>query len=93
MPGWGEKLTPHVLRHFRASQLYGNGMDLLAIQEILGHSWIATTMRRRATSSPPTPATAVWPGATSADASVPPATCSAAVTRRPPASAAAESSL
>ncbi|MFE5808457.1 tyrosine-type recombinase/integrase [Streptomyces sp. NPDC056491] len=45
LPGWGEKLTPHVLRHFCASQLYGNGLDLLAIQEVLGHSWIATTMR------------------------------------------------
>ncbi|MGW6602518.1 tyrosine-type recombinase/integrase [Streptomyces sp. NPDC055036] len=45
LPGWGETLTPHVLRHFCASQLYGNGLDLLAIQEVLGHSWIATTMR------------------------------------------------
>jgi integrase len=45
LPGWGEKLTPHVLRHFCASQLYGNGLDLLAIQEVLGHSWIATIMR------------------------------------------------
>nr|QIY67831.1 site-specific integrase [Streptomyces sp. RPA4-2] len=45
LPGWGEKLTPHVLRHFCASQLYRNGLDLLAIQEVLGHSWIATTMR------------------------------------------------
>ncbi|MET7298859.1 tyrosine-type recombinase/integrase [Embleya sp. NPDC005575] len=45
LPGWGEKLTPHVLRHFCASQRYGNGLDLLAIQEVLGHSWIATTMR------------------------------------------------
>ncbi|WP_240677019.1 tyrosine-type recombinase/integrase [Actinacidiphila soli] len=45
LPGWGEKLTPHVLRHFCASQLYGNGLDLLAIQEVLGRSWIATTMR------------------------------------------------
>ncbi|WP_368661739.1 tyrosine-type recombinase/integrase [Streptomyces sp. NA02950] len=45
LPGWGEKLTPHVLRHYCASQLYGTGLDLLAIQEVLGHSWIATTMR------------------------------------------------
>ncbi|MFF3891556.1 tyrosine-type recombinase/integrase [Streptomyces sp. NPDC001914] len=45
LPGWGKKLGPHVLRHFCASQLYGNGLDLLAIQEVLGHSWIATTMR------------------------------------------------
>lgn len=45
LPGWAEKLTPHVLRHFCASELYLNGMDLIAIQEVLGHSWIATTMR------------------------------------------------
>ncbi|MFI2119704.1 tyrosine-type recombinase/integrase [Streptomyces sp. NPDC020299] len=45
LPGWGKKLTPHVLRHFCASQLYGSGLDLLAIQEVLGHSWIAATMR------------------------------------------------
>ncbi|MFD7534658.1 tyrosine-type recombinase/integrase [Streptomyces sp. NPDC059819] len=31
--------------HICASQLYGNRLDLLAIQEVLGHSWIATTMR------------------------------------------------
>ncbi|MCY0924378.1 MULTISPECIES: tyrosine-type recombinase/integrase [unclassified Streptomyces] len=45
LPGWAEKLTPHVLRHYCASELYLNGMDLIAIQEVLGHSWIATTMR------------------------------------------------
>ena len=45
LPSWTDRLTPHVLRHFCASQLYGNGLDLLAIQEVLGHSWIATTMR------------------------------------------------
>ncbi|MET8181678.1 site-specific integrase [Streptomyces sp. NPDC005336] len=45
LPGWGERLTPHTLRHFCASQLYANGLDLLAIQEVLGHSWIAATMR------------------------------------------------
>ncbi|WP_308429100.1 tyrosine-type recombinase/integrase [Streptomyces brasiliensis] len=38
-------MTPHVLRHFCASQLYENGLDLLAIEEVLRHSWIATTMR------------------------------------------------
>jgi len=32
-----------VLRHF-ASQLYADGMDLIAIQEILGHAWVATTL-------------------------------------------------
>jgi site-specific recombinase XerD len=45
LPDWPDKITPHVLRHFCASQLYLSGMDLIAIQEVLGHSWIATTMR------------------------------------------------
>ena len=45
LPGWDGKLTPHVLRHYCASQLYLNGMDLIAIQEALGHAWVATTMR------------------------------------------------
>ena len=45
LPGWDGKLTPHVLRHFCASQLYLSGMDLIAIQEALGHAWVATTMR------------------------------------------------
>jgi integrase len=31
-------------RHVCASQLYLGGMDLLAIQEALGHAWVATTM-------------------------------------------------
>ncbi|MFI9638194.1 tyrosine-type recombinase/integrase [Nocardia sp. NPDC051929] len=45
LPSWAGRLTPHVLRHFCASQLYLNGMDLLAIQEMFGHAWVATTMR------------------------------------------------
>jgi site-specific recombinase XerD len=45
LPSWAGKLTPHVLRHYCASQLYSSGMDLLAVQELLGHAWIATTMR------------------------------------------------
>ena len=44
LPEWQGKLTPHVLRHFAASQLYLSGMDLVAVQEVLGHRWVATTM-------------------------------------------------
>lgn len=45
LPGWSGRLTPHVLRHFCASQLYRGGMNLFAIQELLGHAWTATTAR------------------------------------------------
>lgn len=45
LPAWADKLTPHVLRHFCASQMYLSGMDLVLVQELLGHAWIATTMR------------------------------------------------
>lgn len=38
-------MTPHVLRHYCASSLYGAGMDLKAIQEVLGHEWLSTTTR------------------------------------------------
>ena len=44
LPLWPDKVTPHVLRHFCASQLYLGGMDLVAIQQTLGHVWVATTM-------------------------------------------------
>ncbi|MFZ0873714.1 MAG: tyrosine-type recombinase/integrase [Pseudonocardiaceae bacterium] len=33
-----------MLRHFAASDLYRHGMDVVAIQEILGHRWLNTTM-------------------------------------------------
>jgi len=33
-----------VLRHFCASELYLSGMDLISIQDALGHAWVATTM-------------------------------------------------
>jgi site-specific recombinase XerD len=45
LPDWPDPVTPHVLRHFCASQLYLGGMDLLAVQAVLGHAWIATTMK------------------------------------------------
>lgn len=45
LPGWGGRLTPHVLRHFCASSLYARGLDLKAIQELLGHEWLSTTTR------------------------------------------------
>lgn len=44
LPAQVGKLTPHVLRHFAASQLYRSGMGVAAIQEILGHEWLNTTM-------------------------------------------------
>lgn len=43
LPAWSGRLTPHVLRHFCASSLYGSGMDLKALQELLGHEWLSTT--------------------------------------------------
>jgi site-specific recombinase XerD len=45
LPAWRGRLTPHVLRHYCASSLYARGMDLKAIQEILGHEWLTTTTR------------------------------------------------
>jgi site-specific recombinase XerC len=45
LPGWKGRLTPHVLRHFCASSLYARGMDLKAVQELLGHEWLSTTTR------------------------------------------------
>jgi site-specific recombinase XerD len=44
LPDWPDPVTPHVLRHFCASQLYLDGMDLVAIQAVVGHAWIATTL-------------------------------------------------
>lgn len=45
LPDWAGRMSPHVLRHFCASQLYLDGVDLISIQEMLGHAWVATTMR------------------------------------------------
>ena len=44
LPNWAGKLSPHVMRHYCASQLYLSGLDLISIQELLGHSWIASTL-------------------------------------------------
>jgi integrase len=38
-------LSPHVLRHACASRLYGEGLGLMAIQQLLGHRWMSTTVR------------------------------------------------
>jgi site-specific recombinase XerD len=45
LPAWQARLTPHTLRHYCASSLYTRGMDLKAIQELLGHEWLSTTTR------------------------------------------------
>lgn len=45
LPAWAGRLTPHTLRHYCASSMYGRGMDLKAIQELLGHEWLSTTTR------------------------------------------------
>ncbi|WP_327138884.1 tyrosine-type recombinase/integrase [Nocardia sp. NBC_01327] len=45
LPGWAGRLTPHVLRHYCASSLYAEGMDVVALQELLGHEWLSTTTR------------------------------------------------
>lgn len=45
LPAWSGRLTPHALRHYCASSLYERGMDLKAIQELLGHEWLSTTTR------------------------------------------------
>jgi site-specific recombinase XerD len=45
LPAWSGRLTPHGLRHFCASSMYLHGLDLKAIQEVLGHEWLSTTTR------------------------------------------------
>jgi site-specific recombinase XerD len=45
LPAWSGRLTPHGLRLFCASSMYERGVDLKAIQELLGHEWLSTTTR------------------------------------------------
>jgi site-specific recombinase XerD len=45
LPSWAGRLTPHGLRHYCASSLYARGVDLKAIQDVLGHAWLSTTTR------------------------------------------------
>jgi site-specific recombinase XerD len=40
-----ERFTPHALRHACATHNYERGMDLVAIQQLLGHWQVGTTMR------------------------------------------------
>ncbi|MEV7238725.1 site-specific integrase [Streptomyces sp. NPDC051020] len=42
--GWGDRFTPHALRRACATHQYEQGMDLIAVQQLLGHRHIASTM-------------------------------------------------
>ncbi|MFI8266741.1 tyrosine-type recombinase/integrase [Streptomyces sp. NPDC085665] len=42
--GWDGRFTPHALRRACATHQYERGMDLIAVQQLLGHRHIASTM-------------------------------------------------
>jgi len=46
-PGMAElvRFSPHTLRHACATRNYERGVDLVAIQQMLGHWQVGTTMR------------------------------------------------